>query len=606
MPTTADRLVEAIGALATREARADPSLRATPDALATRCGTALVRSLAHDADSTGHRQLADVPSHDIEAALAEVTGCLVDATVSNRDIVIPVSRTRRRHAGAFYTPDALVRITLDCALDPWLDEHRDVLPHVLDPACGTGRFLLEAGRRLVAQLRKRDSVSTASAWSIVGPRLHGRDTDPLAIAWLRARIESLAGGDGAAASGIARGDALDDATFEERAFDVVLGNPPFGTALRSGSRVEHDRRRVKNRFPHVVEPYTDRAALFLLLACSVVRRAGRIGMVLPLSTLAARDARGVRAHVAQETTISAAWSSRSSVFDAQVHTCMLALHRTNQRTSACQRLVDLPARQANACEQPSSHETWATLAAPAIGLPDLPAFESSSSIADVAHATADFRDQYYGLRDALSEFDDAPDGTPVVTVGLIDPAQCHWSHRPCRIHGRTWRAPVVRRESLDETMQHWAESRLVPKILLPTQTRMLEPCLDQDGRLVPSVPLITVTCAHADDLHRVAAVLASPLITLIAKHRHLGLARTPDAIKLAARDVLDLPMPPASDSLDEAAAAFLQAQRADDRHDRQTWLDHCAKLTSRAFGIDDSLLQNWFTRLRPRRGRCPR
>ena len=68
----------------------------------------------------------------------------------------------RKTTGSYYTPDSLVQALLDCALDPVLDrveaEADDpaaalLSVTVLDPACGSGHFLLAAARRIATRSR---------------------------------------------------------------------------------------------------------------------------------------------------------------------------------------------------------------------------------------------------------------------------------------------------------------------------------------------------------------------------------------------------------------------------------------------------------------------
>jgi hypothetical protein len=98
----------------------------------------------------------------------------------------------RKVSGSYYTPDSLVQCLLDSALDPVLDRAEaegaaDAILelNVIDPACGSGHFLLGAARRMatrVAQLRNPDAPDyNAAMRDVVRNCIHGVDRNPMAI-----------------------------------------------------------------------------------------------------------------------------------------------------------------------------------------------------------------------------------------------------------------------------------------------------------------------------------------------------------------------------------------------------------------------------------------
>ena len=104
---------------------------------------------------------------------------------------------QRKTTGSYYTPDSLVQALLDTALDPVLDrteaEAKDPAEAllgltVIDPACGSGHFLLAAGRRIATRLARIRAEGTPSladfrhALRDVASRcLHGVDRNPMAV-----------------------------------------------------------------------------------------------------------------------------------------------------------------------------------------------------------------------------------------------------------------------------------------------------------------------------------------------------------------------------------------------------------------------------------------
>ncbi|AOR76361.1 Eco57I restriction-modification methylase domain-containing protein [Novosphingobium resinovorum] len=98
----------------------------------------------------------------------------------------------RKTSGSYYTPDSLVQCLLDSALDPVLDRAEaeggvDAILdlNIIDPACGSGHFLLGAARRVanrVAQLRNPDAPDyNAAMRDAVRNCIHGVDRNPMAV-----------------------------------------------------------------------------------------------------------------------------------------------------------------------------------------------------------------------------------------------------------------------------------------------------------------------------------------------------------------------------------------------------------------------------------------
>ena len=103
----------------------------------------------------------------------------------------------RKTTGSYYTPSLLVECVLDSALDPVLEEavarpnpEEALLSlRICDPACGSGRFLLAAARRManrLAQVRTDEEEPSSgeirrALRDVVGRCLYGVDLNPMAV-----------------------------------------------------------------------------------------------------------------------------------------------------------------------------------------------------------------------------------------------------------------------------------------------------------------------------------------------------------------------------------------------------------------------------------------
>lgn len=104
---------------------------------------------------------------------------------------------QRKTTGSYYTPDSLVQALLDTALDPVLDRTEAEADgpgkallelSVIDPACGSGHFLLAAARRIATRLARIRAEGTPSLADfrhalrdVARSCIHGVDRNPMAV-----------------------------------------------------------------------------------------------------------------------------------------------------------------------------------------------------------------------------------------------------------------------------------------------------------------------------------------------------------------------------------------------------------------------------------------
>ena len=172
-------------------------------------------------------------------------------------------------AGEFYTPRPVVRFMVQVS-DPRLGET------VLDPACGTGGFLVEAYDHIAPQVSTPDQRRTLQRAS-----LYGQEAKPLP--YMLAQMNLLL--HGLEAPQIAYGNTLERRVSEighSERVDVILTNPPFGGEEEAG---------IKANFPPNMQT-AETALLFLQYIMRKLRvagfgaeRGGRAAVVVPNGTL---------------------------------------------------------------------------------------------------------------------------------------------------------------------------------------------------------------------------------------------------------------------------------------------------------------------------------
>lgn len=600
----------------------------------------------------------DRSAHSLGAAYEHLVGLGVRIGAEGPEIVR--DSERRRRLGAYYTPRALAARLVNRALE---SQRLTALGlRVLDPAAGAGVFLLEAVDRialLVMSLapRRRGRVGDRllderratlpgggevsddriARLLIAQSCVFGMDIDPLAVEVARLSLWLHAGVPGVPHTAFDRcvrtGDALRDGPESDWSdvapdgFDGVVGNPPFLNQLESATaRSAADNARLRESLGLGNAPYTDTAGLFLLRALAQCGVRGRVCMIQPLSLLAARDAAPVRRACVARASLASIWLDDEREFrGAAVRVCAPCLERPARAewsTSVLTGPDDRPVRTVRSLARDfDDGRQWASIV---VGGPIGPQSRRAPmrTVADYAEATADFRDQYYGLRGMIVEDDEIADRADIerryprlITTGLIDLGRTFWGVRPTRFDRRPWRAPRVdlARLRAESDLGAWADRRLVPKILLATQTRALEVVVDEAGLWLPLVPIITITPRDGVCPWTLAAAIASPSNLCRALSEQFGAALSADAVKLSATQALGLTIP----SLDRrnAAAARDIFRRLGSVQDDAARRELLEAMGHSLFGCEAfppgpvlrrSLLEDWLDRLTPRQGRVGR
>ncbi len=448
----------------------------------------------------------------------------------------------RKQQGAWYTPSGLVelmvdRVLADIDVSGTFARRPPGRPvRVIDPACGDGRFLAELRTELHLRGHSVEitgcDVDADALAEIVHPDVRAVHADALTYDW---------------------GD--------ER-FDIVIGNPPYLSQMaaatsRGGSS------------SHGGGPYADAAAEFLSLAVRLAEPdGGRIALVLPQSILASRDAGPVRDLVDELADHAwSYWEAEQRHFDASVNVCVLGFRRPS--TGATAPLA------------------WTSVVTDRLGIPplDVAALSIEGCLGDRAELNANFRDEYYALVPAV---DDDNDGPPLVTSGLIDPGVCMWGERPVRFAKRDFAHPRVDLDRLEGRFPAWAAGKLVPKVLVANQTKVIEAVADADGSWLPGVPVSTVVPVGPTSVHEIEAVLTSPVASAICWHLGAGTGLSTTSVRVGPAVLARVPWPGG-----DLAAAVAALRRGDPMA--------CGVAVTEAYGVaaaeTDALLSWWAERL---------
>jgi type I restriction enzyme M protein len=165
-------------------------------------------------------------------------------------------------SGEFYTPRPVVKLIVD-RVKPKLGER------ILDPACGTGGFLVEA-----YEILKTQALSAEDEIKIQKASLFGVEKKPLPF--LLGTMNLLL--HGLETPNIRRDNALRNPLNEigeKDRYEVIITNPPFGGEEEAG---------IQLNFPESTRA-SETALLFMQFIMRSLKPGGRCGVVVPNGTL---------------------------------------------------------------------------------------------------------------------------------------------------------------------------------------------------------------------------------------------------------------------------------------------------------------------------------
>jgi type I restriction enzyme M protein len=253
----------------------------------------------------------------------------------------------RGEEGQFFTPRNVVQLLVDL-VDPRPNER------ILDPACGSGGFLIVALQHIWRQV---EAEGKAKSWSdvqldrrkgeIARKSIRGLDKDAFLIKLTKAYLAII--GDGR--SGVFCEDTLappdkwqnDDgaAAVPLGKFDVILTNPPFGSKIKvvgqhKLSQFELGHRWIKERKTDEwmrtdsLEKHQPPQVLFIERCVQFLKPGGRLGMVLPESIFGMPKYGYIVQWLMRNFTLKAFISLPEEVFQPSTHakTCLLLLKNT--------------------------------------------------------------------------------------------------------------------------------------------------------------------------------------------------------------------------------------------------------------------------------------
>lgn len=531
---------------------------------------------------------------------------------------------------------------------------------VLDPACGSGAFLIAAFDYLLNEgtLVNAELSNLAAGqhelfrWDthILGHNLFGVDINSESVEitklslWLktanpRQPLTYLddnirAGNSVVDSAALAPKDAFDWSEFAGGKFDVVVANPPYVSALELSRHVGKETKKYwKKRFAAATGAY-DLYVLFMELSLMLVRNDGYVGLITPNKYLAAPYGVGIRNLIRDTAQLCSVLNlSADRVFqDPSVYPIVSILHKSENRDDA----TGYAERRANTGRVSVIRELEAS---DLDALPDrmfsliLSEYSDELSavlgnclrLVDVAKVNAT---STAGEADMLSQVivEHEAGGTPMINTGTIDRYMSLWGIRPLTAQRRTFTKPAVRLGDVDLS-DHRRNIYAAPKLVFAKMALRPEVVFDTVGELCS----INTNCVYESELSLayLAGILNSKAMAFIYDQFFGSLRMSGGYLQFQSPQLRALPIPTAEPDTLQAIVDQVQAVQGISQQiieikrnlvgllvadfgldgttkklgnfEALTWQQFCAELKKHEIAFTGAAREDWFERFEQRK-----
>lgn len=467
------------------------------------------------------------------------------------------SVSKRKKDGIFYTPDYVVRAIVDLSLGEYLrrleqtcmletgvsesltDENftkRQLAGYskyleklreikVIDPACGSGAFLVAAFDFLLSEHKRVHGILGPNLFqheSVIKPILQnnifGVDLNEESVEitklslWLKSATReekltkldenircgnSLVGDPAIAANKSFDWNEQFSDIMNQGGFDVVFGNPPYVQShiMVKSNPIERDY--ISKKYVSAQGNW-DLYVPFYQLAFDLLRPGGICSMIVPNKILIASYASKLREHISSNgSLISLVDVSAKGIFDVDVYPVI----------TTCGKAIDQGpvSIQNDLSSKPESREIgkndlhWGTLLSTGIERGDQAKTVRLDSLFDVF--TSATVNESYLLRSEIAEGPNANAGR-IVNTGTIDPYIHFWGIWPMKYLKLSFLHPIAPIHFWENTKTWHAKD----KVIIAGMANTIEGCFSKGAELFPAIPTVVVTAKEESDLSAMAAL----------------------------------------------------------------------------------------------------
>lgn len=271
--------------------------------------------------------------------------CLIE---SERDVIadafeVFISPSLRGGQGQFFTPRNVVKLLVSLANPTRNDK-------LIDPACGSGGFLIESLRYVWAQVKNQgeelgwpDREIFADQQEVAIKNFRGIDKESFLSKTTKAYMAILGDGRGGifcenSLETPSKWDSKTQSSIQLGSFDVILTNPPYGSKLKIDDReiLSHydlgfQWKTKDGVFTKTTKQldYQTPQVLFIERCLNLLKAGGRLGIVAPESMFCNPSHKYIMNYVESKAQIEAVISMPENLFQPHTHakTCVVLMRK---------------------------------------------------------------------------------------------------------------------------------------------------------------------------------------------------------------------------------------------------------------------------------------
>lgn len=500
------------------------------------------------------RSLATLSNYDfVEDLSVSILGHIFEQSVSDLEEIAAAATaagslsdtilSQRKMGGIYYTPEHVVRSIVEGSLGRYLREaearfvtanglkstlqdktyadrervaylqYREFLHNitVLDPACGSGAFLVGALDFLKAEhervtkivgddlLGGDDFVKVILQQNLFGVDVNAGSVEITKLSlWLKSarkdhKLTTLDGNIRCGNSLITDPNVAGDRAFDWSAafpaimrrggFDVVIGNPPYVDSETMVRSSPEERAHLSKKYKTASGNW-DLFVPFYQHAFDLTRAGGVCAMIVPNKIVSAPYAKALRQYVGKNGSLIALQDvSRHAIFDVDVYPVIVTSRKGATKASTVEIAVGLGVNNPPDELPLPADGDWAAL----FNVVTASANIALSSIADT-HSAASVAEAYE-LKAVLRDDDAVGGRLKVVNTGTLDPYTDDWGLRPMRYIKETYLYPVVAVSDLPKA-KDWLN---VASVVVAGMAQTIEAAVFEPKSYLPAKSTVVVT-----------------------------------------------------------------------------------------------------------------